>query len=325
MAEIRLNAIAAVAPSAHVDWRGGAALPAQAQSTQRDSAAPPWFDAKQQLPGIKHRYLSDGTRYSLAAALAAMRDEPGDTPAEDERRGVVFGSSVADYAVRSEFDRIVIEGGADALNTVSAPNISANIAAAHVATACRGRAFSTTLTSPLLAGFEALFLAVQSLRRGRCDEVLSFVAEESLPAGDPTPLMPGAVALRLRAGANAPRHPGRSIAGQAWGYRHAGQIAAPNDVRRFVDAAAALSAPGRAAPHLVVLRDASATAATTAELWRRWLAPAHVAPNDGADILFRSPGSVEPMLHAAHWLTAEHAVVLTAIHHRRYLAFLING
>jgi hypothetical protein len=305
MTSARLRAIGALAPGIAIGHAAGGT----------------WFDAKQMLPGIKHRYLNDTVRYSLAAALRC-RQSAGDEIAAD-RLGVFLGTAVADFAVRDQFDHAVIADGADALNTVSAPNISANIAAAHVAIACDARAFSTTLTSPFLAGFETLYLGVQALHLGRCEQVLAITAEELLPASADCDVLPGALAVQLAADGGS-EVPGRRLLPLCWA-RHCGRS---NASTGLAVAVAALPPGLRQDARLVVLRDDSRIAGELAlHCVNALQARGNVVGNTKGtteEVVLSGPGALEPMLRAAHWLTVDHPVVLLAIHERRFLAFLIH-
>ncbi len=321
MTSARLRAIGVIAPGIAL---GHAAHEMPRLDLARITSPIPdttWFDAKQLLPGIKHRYLNDTVRYSLAAALRC-RQSAGDDIAAD-RLGVVLGTTVADFAVRDQFDHAVIADGAEALNTVSAPNISANIAAAHVAIACHARAFSTTLTSPFLAGFESLYLGVQALRLGQCEQLLAIAAEESLPASADCDVLPGALALQLAADAGN-ETPGRRLRTLCWA-RHSGTS---NASTSLADAVEALPPALRQDARLVVMRDDSRIAGELALHCASALhARGDVLGNikgTTEEIVLRGPGALEPLLRATHWLTVDSPVVLLAIHERRFLAFLIH-
>lgn len=320
MVSARLCSIGAVAPGIALGL-AARALPALRLAA---SAPPPrpaaWFDAQQMLPGIKHRYLNDAVRYSLAAALRCRQSAGEPVPAN--RLGVFLGTAVADFAVRDQFDRAVIAAGAEGLNTVSAPNISANIAAAHVAIACQARAFSTTLTSPLLAGFESLHLALLALRLGQCEQVLAIAAEESLPASADCAVLPGALAWQLSGDTAGP---GRRLRALCW----ARQRSASQASSSLADALAALPVAARQGARLVVLRDHSRIAGALARQCARALqGRADLGMHTSAtpeEVVLGGPGALEPMLLATHWLTVDHPVILLAIHERRFLAFLIHN
>lgn len=319
MPEVLVTAMTTLTPRLRSDWMAGTRAPMRlpCPSWSGMAGGDAWFDATRDLPGIKHRYLNDTTRYGLAATLACVR-APGNgcwNAAEEARRGLYLGTAVADYAVRRQVDHAVLAEGATALNTVFAPNISANIAAAHIAIASRSRAFATTLPSPLLAGFEGLYLAAQALRTGRIDTVLAIAAEEAIPEGDGIEVMPGAVVLQLRA---ADAATGLRIAATAWGTLDARTGAADRGAHRLLETARACADK----PQLVVLRDASETGAAAVAGWQRWLCAAGLAASSHVEHVFSSIGAVEPLLCAACWLTQDRPVLIIAIHQRRYLAFL---
>ena len=192
MRSVCLSALSTLAPGVSSDWSGGAALTQASVQPQRPWRND-WFDARRALPGIRHRYLNDATRFGLAAALRCRSQVLDDTA--DEHRGIFVGTSVADHAVRQDFDLATLRDGADGLNTVAAPNMSANIAAAHVAIVCRGRAFSTTLTAAGLGAAQAIVIAVIS-------RVWTTLVE----------VLPALVLLAIRRGRNAAKGGAESTA-----------------------------------------------------------------------------------------------------------------
>lgn len=328
MADAYLTAISAVTPAACFRWTPGAgsALPLPTEYWHDDTPGRlpgDWFDALRDLPGIKHRYLNDTSRYGLAATLKCLSDKGDDSwyGADEERRGIYVGTAVADFAVRRQLDYAVMREGAAAVNTVAAPNISANIAAAHIAIASRSRAFATTIPSPLLAGFEALFLAVQAVDLNRADSVLSVAAEESLSDADDERVLPGAVALQLGVSGRAA---GIRISASAWGYLGTcgDEMTLPSIAQVLLRQASDLASQGNDVPQILLIRDASDVGQVSALRWLRWIADAGMNDRPYVDRVFRSPGAVEPLLWAATWLTRDRPILLIAIHQRRYLAFL---
>ena len=322
MTDIHISGLSALAPGAQFVWGGGQAIDAGLLRLDPAHAADDWFDARQHLAGVKHRYLNDSTRYSIAASSACLRQPAADAwhRCAEEQRGIIVGTAVADYAVRHLADQQVISGGPALLNTVSAPNISANIAAAWVAIACRGRAFATTMTSPFLAGFESLFLAAQSLQAGRSAAVLAIATEEALPDEDTSSELPGAVVVQLQAG---PAPGARRIVASAWAARADAPHRLSRSTQRFLTALTQQSAACDTL-QLLVLRDDSAAAAATAGCWGDWLYECGVRPRQTVERVFDGQGTVAPMLWAASWLTQEQPVLLLAIQQRRHLAFLVT-
>ena len=321
-----LTGLAAMVPSVQLGWGGGTPLGLAVLPVRSELAvnSDDWFDAKQHLAGIKHRYLNNTTRYSVAAALNCLHQGENQAwhGAHEERRGVLLGTAVADYTVRHKVDQIVINGGANALNAVSAPNISANIAATYVAIACRTRAFSTTLTSPFLAGFESLFFAVQALQFQRADAVLSIAAEEALPDAETIPVVPGAVVVNVQ---KSPGEAKREIAATAWGYQSVDITTPSRNTQHFLDTVAGVLGKGVAESQWVLLHDEAVVSVLTAERWSRWLSQVGFAAENKVEGVFSSPGTVEPMLWAAPWLTLDRPVVLIAIQQCRYLAFFLTN
>lgn len=324
MADVHVSAVVALSPHASFDWRAGDA----AVQPDAVNAATDWFDAKHHLTGIRHRYLNDAARYSVAASLRSLcRGESMAWPgAQPEQRGVFLGTAVADYAVRQGVDHAVMAQGFSALNTVSAPNISANIAAAQVAIACQARAFSTTLTSPFLSGFEGLFFAAQSLRLGHATAVMAIAAEESLHADDTSvPVMPGAVLLHLQraCAAGMGNHTGsQGIAASCWGHLNKDATAPAKATQRFLDDVARLLQGSPRQTDLVLMRHHTPLSETTSERWQGWLRNSGLVFDQRRETVFPTVGTVAPMLQAARCLTSPRPVLLLAIHQRRYLAFL---
>lgn len=324
MRDITVTAAAALAPQTEFVWGGQAHEPTPQTMPMGLTTAPDWFDAPRLMAGIKHRYLNDAARYSVAVSRTCLSHAATGAwaQASEERRGVILGTAVADYTIRHALDPQVMADGHGAINAVSAPNISANIAAAQVAITCRARAFSTTLTSPFLCGFECLYFAVQSLQLGRADAVLAMAAEESLPSDETLPVMPGSVALHLQAGPTD--HGGQTIAACCWGYIDKDAQAPSQATQAFIQRAAHWQAQRQQPLTLELLRHDTSPSGATAERWRGWLASGGLAFEQVHDTPFAAVGSVDPMLHAARALAPARPVLLLAIQQRRYLAFLFS-
>lgn len=151
---------------------------------------PGWFDPVRHLGRRGWKYLTPATRHLLAAAALAPagRGRP-------ERTGVAAGTSDAIDAMHLDFDRTVRAEGAAGLSPAQLPGFSVNIPASQLAIVRRAQAFSVTLTSPGVAGVEAVLFGAAALRSGRADEVLAAATEQGgggVPRG-------GAVAVRLSA------------------------------------------------------------------------------------------------------------------------------
>ncbi|WP_454757377.1 beta-ketoacyl synthase N-terminal-like domain-containing protein [Cupriavidus campinensis] len=261
---------------------------------------PDWFDPALWLPGTRHRYLNDTTRYALAAARRCP-DPCTDGRVAPERLALCFGTSVADVSVRHLFDQAVAHGGLDAVSTVSAPNISANIAAAHVAIDCQARALCSTVTSPFLAGFEALMLGIQAIQAGRADQSLVIAAEEAIPDGAGAAILPGAVALRLGGRATENGHCLRPL---GWG-----RVETTGQLPQRLVHALTRTASGFPGPTRFVVP------ARTPLSWPKGLPPPDILTCDDA-------GALAPLLCALPTLRDDSPFILVAIHEHRYMAFV---
>ncbi|MEU2059726.1 beta-ketoacyl synthase N-terminal-like domain-containing protein [Streptomyces sp. NPDC013455] len=228
-----------------------------------------WFDVKARLGRRGYRYLPESCHYLLAAArdaLAASGDEP-ERHAE-ERRGVVVGTNSAVAGLHADIVRAVGGDGIDGLSPMTVPFFSVNLVAAKLSTEHRFKGFNLTVTSPRVAGLEAVHLAAGALAAGRGDVVLAGGAEAPDPrAGDAVPES-GAVLLLLRPagaeGGTVVRTALRFLPPRATG-TPAGRERAGRMVRAALDGVC--PAPP-AAVHLVT--DGSPTARTAADAVRDW-------------------------------------------------------
>ncbi|WP_345812292.1 beta-ketoacyl synthase N-terminal-like domain-containing protein [Paraburkholderia sp. PREW-6R] len=315
MNAVHLGAVAAIVPGVVSCWDGAGPWTAPPAVAHREAA----IDVQKHLAGVRHRYFNDTSRFSVAAARSCVGQRPQLAwhALDGTRRGVVVGTTVADYTVRDRLDREVIANGAASINAVFAPNVSSNIASAHVSIDQQARAFTTTLTSPFLAGLESLAVGVLSLRANQADSVLAIAAEAALPPGDSTVITPGAVCVCLQ---RRPSTSGRAIVDIHAGYHAAGaESRLPHSALKFLDAA--LNSP-RAAPGFVVIRDRSAHGKHTADAWLREASSngRHATANESA---LDDAGAVAPLLAAMPSFTGDNPVVLLAIYRGRYVAFSI--
>ncbi|MEU3717287.1 beta-ketoacyl synthase N-terminal-like domain-containing protein [Streptomyces californicus] len=160
-----------------------------AVATGRPSEPGDWFDHRERLGRRGYKYLPTATQYFLAAARSALADagetRPDSDLADEQRRGAMVGTNSAAVALHESMDRTVMAEGADALSPATAPYFSINLFGSRLATEHLFRAFNLTLTSPRVAGLEALETGTRSLAAGRASWLLAGSTEEALPAGHP--------------------------------------------------------------------------------------------------------------------------------------------
>ena len=162
------------------DLRGDRAPePAPGGATEGD-----WFQVERHLGAKGYKYLTQATRYLLAATARALEDarltEGAYAP---EERGVFAGTNFAVHETLAGMDRTVLSVGAEGLQPMLAPNFSVNVVASHASIKHRYLAFNVTLTSGVVAGIEAALLGAAAIRKGRARHVLAAAVEGSPPPG----------------------------------------------------------------------------------------------------------------------------------------------
>jgi 3-oxoacyl-[acyl-carrier-protein] synthase II len=151
-----------------------------------EAADESWFDHRVELGRRSYKYLPRSGQYVLAAAKRALADA-GTTMATvpEERRAVAIGCNNATARIQDEFDRTVLEHGADLLSPASAAYFSVNLVAGRVAMEHAARGFSLAMHSPTVAGLEAMQCGLRAVARGRADVLLAGATEEPLPPAEP--------------------------------------------------------------------------------------------------------------------------------------------
>ncbi|MGR3937887.1 beta-ketoacyl synthase N-terminal-like domain-containing protein [Streptomyces sp. BRA346] len=172
------------------------------------------FDFRDELGRRGYKYLPSASQYVLAAAKRALADAGEDalTAAEPERRGAAVGTNSAATALHHAMDRTVTGAGAGELSPATAPYFSINLFGSRLATEHDLKGFNLTLTSPRIAGLEALQTGARALAAGRASRLLAGATEEALPEGEPGAETSegGAVALLLEPAAAVAERGGRA-------------------------------------------------------------------------------------------------------------------
>ncbi|MEO3743383.1 beta-ketoacyl synthase N-terminal-like domain-containing protein [Plantactinospora sp. B5E13] len=156
----------------------------------------PWFDPRAELGGRGYRYAPAATRYLLAATRRAIVDGGRLDRLPPERRGAAVATNGGLEPLFAEMDRTVTGADATELSPALAPYFAINVLGTRLVAEHQLKGFHLTLTSPRVAGFEAVEAGWRALAVGRCDTLLVGVTEDGAEQG--------AVALVLeRAGAAA--------------------------------------------------------------------------------------------------------------------------
>jgi 3-oxoacyl-[acyl-carrier-protein] synthase II len=170
-----------------------------------DGAGDRWFDVPAQLGPRGYKYLPPACLYLLAAARRAVADAGGLEHVPPARRGAVLGTNGALEAMFDEMNRTVVASHADRLSPATAPYFAVNVIGSRPSTEHRLQAFAMTLTSPRVAGLEAVQAGARAVSAGRGDLLLVGGMEHGLRVtGRGLPIEQGAAVLVLEPRRAAP-------------------------------------------------------------------------------------------------------------------------
>ncbi|NJP96346.1 3-oxoacyl-ACP synthase [Nonomuraea sp. FMUSA5-5] len=163
-----------------------------------------WFDVAAELGPRGYKYLPPASQYLLAAARRAVAAAGGLEHAAPHRRAAAVGTNGALRAYFDDVDAKVTGGHSDDLSPAGAPYFAVNVLSGRLASEHLLKAFSLTLTSPRVAGFEAVETGARALALGRADVLVAAAMEHGLPHHAPgLPMEQGAVAIVLEPRARA--------------------------------------------------------------------------------------------------------------------------
>lgn len=140
-----------------------------------------WFDTRARLGPRGYKYLPAASRYLLAAAREAMADGGGLDLVPGERRAATFATNSGSAAVLDGMDRTVADGHADDLSPAMAPFFAINVLGSRPCAEYEVKGFQLTLTSPRVAGLEAMEVGLRALSLGRCSSLLVAAMEDGPP------------------------------------------------------------------------------------------------------------------------------------------------
>lgn len=160
-------------------------------------AAPDWFDPAAELGPRGHRYLPPASQYLLAAARRAVADAGDVDRVAAQHRGAVLATNGALSATYAAVDRTVSHGHADQLSPATAPYFAVNVVGSRLSSQYRLQAFTLTVTSPAVAGMEALAVGRRAIVAGRCRSLLAAAVEHAAGSAGAAAEQ-GAVVLLLR-------------------------------------------------------------------------------------------------------------------------------
>ena len=136
------------------------------------------FEARDHLTHSERHRMGRCSAMAVAAARMALIDaflQPADL--EGPRTAVVLGTTMGEARILAELDRQWIVGGQEAIVRARVPRYGSALLAIHVARAVGARGAVLTLPAACAAGNYAIGVALDLIRAGRADVVVTGAAE----------------------------------------------------------------------------------------------------------------------------------------------------
>jgi len=132
------------------------------------------FDPLDFIERKEARHMARFTHFAIAAARMAMADARLDISKEDEERlGVLLGNGIGGLPDIEQGCRLVVTKGGMRLNPFFMPKILTNLAAGQISIALGLRGYTSTITTACAASTQAIGEAVEVIRRGDADVMVS--------------------------------------------------------------------------------------------------------------------------------------------------------
>jgi len=132
------------------------------------------FDPLDFIERKEARHMARFTHFAIAAARMAMADASLDISKEDEERlGVLLGNGIGGLPDIEQGCRLVVTKGGMRLNPFFMPKILTNLAAGQISIALGLRGYTSTITTACAASTQAIGEAVEVIRRGDADVMVS--------------------------------------------------------------------------------------------------------------------------------------------------------
>jgi len=120
------------------------------------------------------RHMARFTHFAMAAARMAVEDAKLDISKEDaERLGVLLGNGIGGLPDIEQGCRLVVSKGGMRLNPFFMPKILTNLAAGQISIALGLKGYTSTITTACAASTQAIGEAVEVIRRGNADVMVS--------------------------------------------------------------------------------------------------------------------------------------------------------
>lgn len=142
--------------------------PVKIAAEVKDFNAADWMDAKEA------RKMARFSQFAVAAAKQAFRDAMLEgTDFDSNRVGISIGNGIGGFEILQTSIKKVMEGGPRRILPLTIPEIISNEAAANVSKELGIHGFALTSMTACTSGTDAIGMALDMLRIGRCDICLA--------------------------------------------------------------------------------------------------------------------------------------------------------
>lgn len=132
------------------------------------------FDPLQFINAKEARRMARFSQFGIAASLMAIEDAALDMSAEDSyRTGVLLGNGNGGFPTTEEGCRVLVEKGGMRMSPFFFPMILPNMAAANVGRTIGAKGYNSTVTTACAASNQAIGEAMEVIRRGAADVMLT--------------------------------------------------------------------------------------------------------------------------------------------------------
>lgn len=140
------------------------------------------FDPKAYFDVKETKRMALFTQYAVAAAKEAWRDAgfAEETVLDPERTAVILGNGIGGREVDHEAHKVLFERGAGRISPLAIPKLIGNEAAGNISMALQAKGPVHTIVTACASGTDAIGVALDTLRAGRADIVVTGGTEAAI-------------------------------------------------------------------------------------------------------------------------------------------------
>ncbi|MFZ4397379.1 MAG: beta-ketoacyl-ACP synthase II, partial [Kiritimatiellia bacterium] len=139
------------------------------------------FDPAKHMDFKEARRMALFTQYAVAAAKMAWADAGLDKGGSDpEHVAVVIGNGIGGAEIHDEGYKTLFERGPGRISAMTIPKLISNEAAGNISIALQAKGFAHTINTACASATDAIGLALDAIRAGRADIVISGGTEAAI-------------------------------------------------------------------------------------------------------------------------------------------------